>query len=212
VYNNDTLENWIPLGETHRIAVRRQETEAVNPIAEYYENVGCWTVTQARNLNPINLNIDDNVRETIDRVYEETEAQRHADLQNELIHELEKIHGLIVIPVSLRGYSQGEWMDVLLFTKPESGLYESGRHGLDLIRDDLEAWFRGDVYILSVEEMVVYTAPNGKTITRWETVEDVDPVWDNYFSNRPAVEDLLDRLSINPIEYGADRHVMELMN
>lgn len=207
---NDNLENWIPMGEKHRIAIRQQES-AGNPLTEYYENISCWTVSQARGLNPMHLNVDDNVQETILRVTAETESDNYRDLTNEIVHELEKIHGLVVLPVSLRGYSQGEWMEVVLFTEPELG-HGAARNSLEHVREDLEAYFRGDVFTLSVEELVVYTAPNGKTINRWETVEDVETVWDNYFSNRPAVEELLNRLEIDPAKYGADERVMELMN
>jgi len=207
----DTLENWIPMGEKHRIALHRQEFASENPLTAYYDDVSCWTVSMARGLNPIHANVDDNVRETIHRVTAETESDNYRDLTNELVHELEKVHGLVVMPVSLQGYSQGEWMEVILFTKPAIG-YFTARNSLEHVRQDLTAWFRGDVYGLAVEELITYTAPNGKTIDRWEPVEDVDPVWDNYFYERPAVDDLLDRLEIDPAKYGADLKMMELMN
>jgi len=211
----DTLENWIPMGKKHRIALHRQEFASENPLTEYYDEVGAWSVSQARGFNPMRVNVDDNVGETIRRVTEETEADNYRDLTNEIVHELEKIHGLVVLPVSLQGYSQGDWMEVVLFMKPTapSGYSpNSTRAVLDHVRQDLTAWFRGDVYGLAVEELITYTAPNGKTIDRWEPVEDVDPVWDNYFYERPAVEELLDRLEIDPAEYGADVRLMELMN
>ena len=213
MYNTDTLENYVPMGDKYRIALHRQEFASENPLTEYYDHVGCWTVNQARGLNPIHANVDDNVQETIRRVTDETESNNYRDLTNEIVHELERIHGLIVWPVSLQGYSQGEWMEVVLFVKPlsdEPGLV--ALNVLDHARQDLTAWFRGDVYGLAVEELITYTAPNGKTIDRWETVEDVDPVWDNYFYERPEISDLLDRLEIDPAKYGADEKELQLVN
>ena len=209
---NDTVENWVPLGEKHRIALHRQEYASENPITAYYDHIGCWTVTQARGLNPIHVNVDDNVQETIRRVTDETESNNYRDLTNEIVHELERIHGLVVLPVSLQGYSQGEWMEVVLFVKPGNELGGVVENVLDHIRQDLTAWFRGDVYIITLEELITYTAPNGKTITRWEGVDDVAASWDNYFYERPAVEDLLDRLEIDVAEYGADEKALELVN
>lgn len=208
----ETLENWIPMGEKHRIALHRQEFAVENPLSAYYDNAGCWTVSMARGLNPIHANVDYNVEQTIRRVTAETESDNYRDLTNELVHELEKVHGLVVMPVSLQGYSQGEWMEVILFSKPTIEPETATRAALGSISQDLTAWFRGDVYGLAVEELITYTAPNGKTIVRWEPVEDVDPVWDNYFYERPAVEELLDRLEIDPAKYGADLKMMELMN
>ena len=208
----ETLENWIPMGEKHRIALHRQEFASENPLTAYYDDVSCWSISQARGLNPIHANVDDNVLETIHRVTAETESNNYRDLTNEIVDELERIHGLVVLPVSLQGYSQGEWMEVVLFMKPTIESEAVARNVLDHVRQDLTAWFRGDVYGLAVEELITYTAPNGKTIDRWETVEDVDPVWDNYFYERPAVDELLDRLEIDPAKYGADTHLMELMN
>lgn len=209
---NDTLENYVPLGDKHRIALHRQESESENPLTAYYDHVGCWTVAEGRGLNPVHVNVDDNVQETIRRVTDETESNNYRDLTNEIVHDLERIHGLVVLPVSLQGYSQSDWMEVVLFTKPTVGPQSIARNTLDHIRQDLTAWFRGDVYIIALEELITYTAPNGKTITRWETVEDVDSVWDNYFYERPEIDDLLDRLEIDPAKYGADEKELQLVN
>ena len=210
---NDTLENYVPMGDKYRIALHRQEFASENPLTAYYDHVGCWTVNQARGLNPIHANVDDNVQETIRRVTEETESNNYRDLTNEIVHELERIHGLVVLPLSLQGYSQGEWMEVVLFTMPTIQPQSVARNTLDHVRQDLTAWFRGDVYRLAVEELITYTAPNGKTIERWEPVEDVDPVWDNYFYEQPTVDTLLDRLEIEPAEYGVtDESNLELVN
>lgn len=208
----DSPENWIPMGEKYRIALYRQETESENPLEQYYDMTSCWTVNQARGYNGIFSAVDDASEELIRRVTDETESNNYADLQNEIVHALEREFDFLVMPVSLRGYSQGEWMDVILFEERDGGRPEDvQRAAIDRVRHDLECWFRGDVYIIALEELITYTAPNGKTILRWEIVDGVGASWDNYFSEPPAVEDLLDRLDVEPAEYGADIGMMELM-
>lgn len=208
----DTLENWIPLGQMHRIALHRQETPAENPLE--WGEVGCFPIRVARGYNGF-FSGDKNLLEELRREFENSEANTVEDRQNELIHYLEREYGMTVLPVSLTGYSQGEWMDVLLWTKPDAdfGGEPVARNVLSHTARDLMSYFRGDVYVLAVEELVTYYGPNGKTIERWETSEDVDPVTDNYFDSRPEIEDVLNRLEIDPAAYGiTDESKLELVN
>lgn len=214
----DTLENWVPLGEKHRIALHRSETPVFeNPIETLGGEVGCFPVRTARGLNGVFGDL-----ETCDELMQiSKDALLKADYDTDtptedLIKHLEG-KGLEVLPVDLRGYSQGEWMDVLLWTSRDKyGLEDNGpvaRNFLEHVSSDLGCWFRGDVYTLAVEELVTYHGPNGKTIVRWETVENVDPVYENYFDGRPEMEDLLNRLEIDPADYGVtDESLLQLQN
>jgi len=207
-------ENELPLGDKHRIAIYRQEWDTPNPLEAYYDSTSCWTVRTARGLNPIFSAVDDGTEELIRRVTAETESHTYADLQNEIVDALERSEfEFVVMPASLQGYSQGDWLDVILFqergVEPESAT----RVLLDHVRLDLEAWFRGDVYVIALEELVTYTAPNGKTIDRWEAVEDVPAVQDNYFHERPDIDDLVNRLEIDLADYGVTKDSrLELVN
>jgi hypothetical protein len=70
----------------------------------------------------------------------------------------------------LRGYSQGEWLDAVIYAKAGeiTDLAETV--------EEINAWFRGDVYTLALEELVTYTAPNGSTIERWEAEDSIGGV------------------------------------
>ena len=65
--------------------------------------------------------------------------------------------------VSLRGYSQSDWCDVVI--------YSNAGYNLDSCATALDTWFKGDIYTVALERLETYTSPLGKTIERWE-IED----------------------------------------
>jgi len=214
MYNSisDTPENSIQLNNFFRIAMRREDGQDLNPVQEQQGDVGAWTIRSARGYNGI-FAVDGDIEEGIRDVVEITESSTYADLQNEIVHYLERKHGLTVMSARLRGHSQSEWMDTLLWMKPrpELGGQPAALEMLDNTRRDLQCWFAGDVYTLTVEELVEYHGPNGKTIERWETVDTTDAVHGNYFdAGYPTIADVLSRLDINPEDYGTNENIMEL--
>lgn len=66
--------------------------------------------------------------------------------------------------VSLRGYSQGDWADVVIYTNDTYDLTASA--------EALDTWFKGDIFTVCLEQLHTYTeASTGQTIERWE-IED----------------------------------------
>jgi len=65
--------------------------------------------------------------------------------------------------ISLQGYSQGEWADVVIYTKEDYDLKSSA--------EALDTWFKGDIFTVCLEKLETYTSSSGNTIERWE-VED----------------------------------------
>jgi len=65
--------------------------------------------------------------------------------------------------VSLRGYSQGDWADVVIYTNEDYDLNASA--------ETLDTWFKGDIFTVCLEKLEVYTNLAGNTIERWE-IED----------------------------------------
>jgi hypothetical protein len=65
--------------------------------------------------------------------------------------------------VSLRGYSQGDWADVVIYTNDTYDLTASG--------EALDTWFKGDIFTVCLEKLETYTSSSGNTIERWE-IED----------------------------------------
>ena len=76
--------------------------------------------------------------------------------------------------LSLRGYSQGEWAEVIVYADAgDDGRWLEARNATS----ELEAWFRGDVYTVALESLEVYTnLKNGDLIERWEITEAVGMV------------------------------------
>lgn len=70
--------------------------------------------------------------------------------------------------LALRGNSQGEWHDVVVYWPDNIDL--SGQW------DELREWYRGNVYAIHLEELVNYYGTNGKHFEQWETVDAVSQV------------------------------------
>ena len=67
--------------------------------------------------------------------------------------------------VSLRGYSQGDWAEVVIYAEAET------IGNLNGAADTLRAWFRGDIFNITLETLKTYTARDGESLARWE-IED----------------------------------------
>lgn len=67
--------------------------------------------------------------------------------------------------VALRGYSQGEWHDVVI--------YWPDNMDLTGLWDELRAWYRGDVFAVHLEQLVSYYGTNGRHLEQWESVDSV---------------------------------------
>ena len=76
--------------------------------------------------------------------------------------------------LALRGYSQSEWHDVVIYWPDTMDL--TGQW------DELRAWYCGDVFSIHLEELVHYYGYNGRHLEQWETVDAVGRVilTDNY--------------------------------
>ena len=72
--------------------------------------------------------------------------------------------------LSLQGYSQGEWAYVLLYWREDYLQDPSG------LIQELQAWWRGDVYWIALEKLETYTSATGNTIERWELVDSLSQV------------------------------------
>jgi hypothetical protein len=68
----------------------------------------------------------------------------------------------------LKGYSQGEWNEVVVYG--ESGSMALG--DLEFLINSVDTYYKGEVYLVNVERAKVYTADDGSTITKWEQDED----------------------------------------
>jgi hypothetical protein len=67
--------------------------------------------------------------------------------------------------VSLRGYSQSDWAEVVIYGDQEFF------GNLTLEANVLDAWFKGEIYNLTLESLKTYKAKDGESLGRWE-IED----------------------------------------
>lgn len=73
--------------------------------------------------------------------------------------------------LELRGNSQGEWHDIVVYA--EVGNITEW----DYLAREVAAWYRGEVYLLALERLETYTNENGKTINQWETVDAIGEIY-----------------------------------
>jgi hypothetical protein len=73
--------------------------------------------------------------------------------------------------LQLVGSSQSEWADIVIYA--DAGDITDWQP----IAREVKAWFAGQVYALALEELVTYTAPNGNTIERWESLDNIGGVY-----------------------------------
>lgn len=154
----------IQIDQTNRYALYYDEY-GYDYLKEWeWSGLGVATLSIARNLRILELELDDHndqIREIMEY------AKTHEDIYPAIAKHLDRA-GFVYEFVSLQGYSQSEWAEVVVFTDPDRGPRE-----LTGFIEEFRAWFRGDVYVVAWEELVVYTAPNGQSIERWEPVEAV---------------------------------------
>lgn len=65
--------------------------------------------------------------------------------------------------IALRGSSQGEWHDVVVYWSKEKNYRDNW--------DELREWYSGQVFHVALEELVSYYGSNGRHMEVWEQVE-----------------------------------------
>jgi hypothetical protein len=66
----------------------------------------------------------------------------------------------------LKGYSQGEWNEVVVYGKGLS------KGDLESLIKSIDTYYKGEVYLVHIEKAKVYTADDGSTLTEWIQDED----------------------------------------
>lgn len=126
------------------------------------EDVGVYTIDIARNFHPIEQG--DRTKD-LDRLIRNLNSDYRTDWREKKLRAIElymNLAGLDYTHTSLRGHSQGDWAEVIIYANPED------RVDLRSCAEAMDDWFAGDVYTLAYEKLEVYTSTNGYTIERWE--------------------------------------------
>jgi len=131
---------------------------------------GIQTLNISRDYREINFS--DEVMDIVERVKNSVNYFTHNNYQEKreriLTFWLSR-RGYCFEFITLRGYSQSDWADVLVYTKLDQ---EYLKHRISELKD----WFRGDVYLVAVERKKVFTASDGETLERWDIEDSVSGV------------------------------------
>lgn len=134
------------------------------------DDVGVQSIMVADRLAPIRTN--DEVVDVVERAVDSFHYYSHQfnyDVKRErVIGAWLTASGYLHQFVSLKGYSKGEWADVVVYVKDD---YETSAEYLKGVVQTVRAWFRGDVYRFILEEAKVFTAEDGEQLTDWREVE-----------------------------------------
>jgi hypothetical protein len=148
------------------------------------EEVGVYTIDIERNFHAL-----ENGPRTkdLDRLLRNLKSGFRTDWRERKTRALElymNLAGLECKLVSLRGSSQSDWADVIIYADP------TDRVDLESCAEAMANWFRGEVYTIVHEKLEVYTSPNGNTIERWELQDSIGsilPVKGQDFENMAEV-------------------------
>ena len=135
------------------------------------EEVGVYTIDIARNFHPIEQG---KRTKDLDRLIRNLNCDYRTDWRERKLRAIElymNLAGLDYRHVSLRGPSQSDWADVIIYADP------TDRVDLESCEEALGDWFRGEIYTIAHETLEVYTNPaNGNTIERWEIEDSIGSI------------------------------------
>jgi hypothetical protein len=123
------------------------------------EGVGIFTLDIARGLGITNAG---SCTDDLDRLTRYLDRERWERAISLYMHLANRTYKTLL----LRGYSQGEWADIVVYADAGSdGEWLNSKNATA----DIEAWFRGDIYTVALESLETYVnAKNGDTLQRWE--------------------------------------------
>jgi hypothetical protein len=162
-------EQTFQLSPTLRVvADYDSDYEGIQEIINNLE-LGIQTIRVDRGLRQYNT--DDDYRDGIqtiigDALYSKFIDRAEVSIGNYLRHDIP------FIIKTLRGYSQGEWHEVVIYD-PKNVWTEAGLEG---VYKHLNAVFAGEVHKVWVQSAKVYTANDGDTITEWVENEDYEVI------------------------------------
>lgn len=171
-YLNEYLT--LEISPTERVAVYPEEQ--CFPVSDFVgDELGIFTLHKDRSLSNIEQgDYTKELHELMDRV--------NRDQEESAIGKYLATAGFYYRFVSLRGYSQSDWADVVIYSKDATDLtYET----------NLESWFRGDIYTLSHEKLITFTSPDtDRVIESWEILDSIGAVMlENYEDTKAFARD-----------------------
>jgi hypothetical protein len=157
-YLNEYLT--LEISPTERVAVYLEEE--CFPVEDFVtDELGIFTLRKDRSLSNIEQGEHSAaLHELMDRV------NRHQE--ESAIGKYLSLHNLHYRFVSLQGYSQSDWAEVVIYGEEEWMLSNE---------DTLKSWFRGDVYCLVHEKLATFTSDDVDVVLKkWYTVDSIGAV------------------------------------
>ena len=170
------------LSDTVRVAIYHDYN--VECPAEYWDNVGIFTMSMARNLMPLSKEIGDT-------------NSRLANIQynaSDFSHAIDKLFaraGMNYRVLNLQGYSQGEWLEAIIY-----GEYDDDT--LASLGRELDQWFKGDVYTLTLETLATYAnvTDDADTHSHWRIEDSVSNVYLDAYSHDDVIAEAQQHFTI----------------
>jgi hypothetical protein len=164
-----TPELTIEIDATTRYAAYL-DTEFFDYLHDWdHDSWGLFTLAIDRQYRPLKLDtfgINDRLQKVVD-------WYSFSWNDNTLDRQLEKAitrAGYSSRQFSLKGYSQSDWAYVVLYWRDDAISDITG------VIEELEAWFRGDVYTIALEKLETYKSESGSEKHYWESVDSIGQV------------------------------------
>jgi hypothetical protein len=136
------------------------------------EEVGVYTIEIERNFHAIESGPR---TKDLDRLIRNLHSGFRTDWRERKLRAIElymNLSGLEYRQVSLRGPSQSDWAEVIIYASPDD------RVDLEACEEALKDWFRGDVFTIAHERLETYTAESNPDIKieQWEVQDSIGSI------------------------------------
>ena len=135
--------------------------------------IGLETIQCARGIRPFTA--DSDYSNGIQSLIGEALYSSYFDETKQQVKEYLKANNCPSVSYELKGYGQGEWNDVVAYPlNKDSALDENAI--LAIMENEIDPYYKGEVYLVIIQKAKVYTADDGSTYTEWLNDLDNPPV------------------------------------
>lgn len=166
-------QSVFPISETVRVVAEQYTNNETT--AEYADGlfISLHTIQAARGI--MEWNTDSGHSDAIATIISDSKYQgnfadtslkiaKYFDNANQYAYRSPEDRPYAYVFHSFKGYSQGEWNDAVAYSNTYT--MESLE---DMVNTRLDNFYKGELYLVSVERAKVFTALDGSTITEWHT-------------------------------------------
>ena len=147
------------------------------PVDNYGNDIGIFTLTAGHGIKILSNSIDDHNLRLANIQYNSSNLQEALDRHFTRAGMNYKI-------VHLQGYCQSEWAEVVMYSTMSFDV-------IDSYVDELKQWWKGDVYILTIETEVTYVNTNNSndTHTHWEITDSISGIYIDPYDTDKVIDE-----------------------